>query len=169
MLDLSTILTVGVGFAAFLSPLAVASLNNRHQRKLKEIELEHALQLKKLELEHNFQLREAELAQRTYEKQLDITYQSKKSAFINFIDATGRYYLDMENEELFAAFSSCAYNAAMLCVNPQCRSSIASFVTTASKRFVSTVESSSNYFIRQMDYISYVLQIELYGKNPTDK
>ena len=46
-MQLSTVVTIVLGFAACVSPVLVASINNKHTRKLRKIELDAAESLKK--------------------------------------------------------------------------------------------------------------------------
>lgn len=72
-LDLSWVITAVIAIAAFLSPVAVALINNHHAYKMKKLEFCHEENMKKLSLSH-------EAAQ----KQFEIYYTDKKLLLVRY-------------------------------------------------------------------------------------
>ncbi|MBS6678071.1 MAG: hypothetical protein KH330_10090 [Clostridiales bacterium] len=152
MENLSYIVTVGISLAALISAIAVALINNHHQRKIRKLELSHDFEMRKLETD-------SELAR----KQFEITFQNKVSAFSNLIDLAGKFYLSPDDKELLSSLYSAIYIASIHCSRPDCRNSIAIFADVVSNHFYSESENDSESFKQQMDQLSYALDCELYN------
>lgn len=99
-MQLSTLVTIVLGFSTCVSPCLVAWINNRHTRALRKIELEATESLKKIELN-------AELSRDFALSDRDLKY---KVTF-NFINIASRYLFDYNNinlySELLSAHSEC--------------------------------------------------------------
>lgn len=153
--QISTIISIGLAIAAIISPIAVALLNNRHQTKLKKLELNHAKAIKALELEHHLA-----------EKQLDITFQNKKEAFHNLLDLSVEHYLKPDDTDLVLKLYSSAYKAASLCTREDCQNSILCFVSDISgKIYTKSPDEDLASFFMKLNDLTYAFLIELTGKS----
>ena len=94
-MQLSTMVTMVLGFATCVSPCLVALINNRHTRTLRKIELEANESLKKIELNAAIS-REFALSDR------DLKYK----VMFNFIDIASRYLFDYNNVDLYSKMLS---------------------------------------------------------------
>lgn len=82
-MQLSTMITIVLGFSTCVSPALVALINNRHARELRKIELEASKSLKKIELN-------AELSKCFVLSDRDLKYK----VIFNFIDVASHYLFD---------------------------------------------------------------------------
>lgn len=99
-MQLSTMVTIVLGFSTCVSPVLVASINSKHARKLRKIELDAAESLKKIELN-------AELSREFALSDRDLKYK----VMFNFIDVASCYLLNYNDIELYSklrsAYSKC--------------------------------------------------------------
>lgn len=121
-LDLAVIISAGLAFAAAISPIVVAILNNHHNNKIKTKELEHEQKLKEIDSK-------LILAQ----KRLDIEFTSKKAAFEKMYSSIAAYLADQDNDFLYSEACAYAYYASSMCSDIDSRHSINWFVTVLKK------------------------------------
>ena len=76
-LDITWIITTVIAVSSFLSPICVARINNKHQRKLRKLEIEHDMALKKL----------------------TVFYEDKKNAFSDFLYSAGLVCTDEQSQD----------------------------------------------------------------------
>lgn len=88
--DITWTITAVIAVSSFLSPVAVTIISNRHQAKLRALELEHDERLRKLDLKHQIVI-----------KQLDIYYADKKDAFSNFLNAAGLFSIGKQSRQSY--------------------------------------------------------------------
>ncbi|MBP3446487.1 MAG: hypothetical protein J6K64_04340 [Clostridia bacterium] len=99
------IITVVIGCVAFLSPIVVSLINNRHNAKMREKEMAHQQKMKKIELEHEYAI-----------KQLDVYYKEKKDAFSKFLISAGSIFFDTSStKHTLNDLESAAANALLFC------------------------------------------------------
>lgn len=94
-MQLSTMITIVLGFSTCVSPALVALINNRHARELRKIELEASKSLKKIELN-------AELSKCFVLSDRDLKYK----VIFNFIDVASHYLFDYNNIDLYSKLIS---------------------------------------------------------------
>ncbi|WP_302327699.1 hypothetical protein [Enterocloster lavalensis] len=115
-IDLSWAITAVIAIVAFLSPIAVALINNFHTAKMKRLEFEHVEKLKQME----------QLQQLT-EKQFEIYYTDKKSAFSDFCQSAGVFSMGKQSNHDYEALHS-ALNRAMLFCNSNNQTDLRNFL-----------------------------------------
>ena len=103
-LDLSWVITAVIAIAAFLSPVAVALINNHHAYKMKKLEFCHEENMKKLSLSH-------EAAQ----KQFEIYYADKKTAFSEVLRSAGNFTASKQSLERYQNVHSAVDTALLFC------------------------------------------------------
>ena len=72
-IEITWTITAIIAVSSFISPIFVAIINNKHQIKMR-----------RLELEHDEYMRQLDLQQQTMVRQFDIYYADKKSCFSQF-------------------------------------------------------------------------------------
>lgn len=97
-------ITAIIAVSSFLSPIFVAIINNRHQAKMRKMELEHA--------EH---IRWLDFQQSTVIKQFDVYYEDKKKAFSDFAHAAGLFSFAKEEENEYQLLQASAHKAMLFC------------------------------------------------------
>lgn len=102
--DITWTITAIIAISSFLSPIAVAIINNIHQVKIR-----------KIELEHDECLRQMDLYQQLSVRQSDIYYADKKSAFLEFMACAGAYPSDKQSLENYASLHSSIDKALLFC------------------------------------------------------
>lgn len=115
-LDLSWIITTVIAIAALVSPIFVALINNRYNVRLKNLEFTHVETLKQMEL-----------SEKLSEKQFEIYYSDKKTAFSEFLLAAGSYTIDESNLQCYAKLQSTAKVALLFC-SPHAQSILSDFL-----------------------------------------
>lgn len=152
---LEIILTVGVGFAAFLSPLAVAIINNRHARILRKAELKHAERIKQLDCEHSYSI-----------EKLNAIFNSKNQAFLNLIECLAKFYDSPDDNGHRIQLLSAMYKAALYCENTQIQNNILNLVNYVKSGFSNNSEDSIENFKVSMESLVYALHFEITGLDP---
>lgn len=102
--DVTWTITAIIAVSSFLSPIAVAIINNRHNTKMRKIELEHDEYIRWL----NFQ-------QSTIINQFNVYYSDKKNAFADFSNAAGQFSFAKEEEREYKMLQSSAHTAMLYC------------------------------------------------------
>lgn len=105
-MQLSTMITIVLGFATCVSPALVAWINNRHSRALRKIELEASESLKKLELQANESLKKIELNAELSRTFVLSERDQKYKIVFNFIDVASNYIFDCNNVTLYSKLIS---------------------------------------------------------------
>ena len=154
MSKLSVIFAIVVGLVAFISSIAVALINNYHQRKLRAIELQHDLKVQTLKINSDLE-----------NKRLDTYFHEKISAFSNLIDLSSKFYHDPKNQKLLTDLYSAIYIASIHCSRSDCRNSVTGFANAVSSFFYAKASTDLESFKAQMDYLSYALDCELYDSD----
>lgn len=154
MSKLSAIFAIVVGLVAFISSIAVALINNYHQRKLRSLELQHDLKVQTLKINSDLE-----------NKRLDTYFQEKISAFSNLIDLSSKFYHEPKNQKLLTDLYSAIYIASIHCSRSDSRNSVTGFADTVSKFFYAKTSTDLESFKAQMDYLSYALDCELYNSD----
>lgn len=103
-INITWTITAVIAVSSFLSPIAVAIINNKHQAKIRALELEHD--------EH---IRELDLKQQIITKQLDIYYADKKDAFSNFLNAAGLFSMGKQSLSSYERLQSSIQTAMLFC------------------------------------------------------
>lgn len=103
-LDLSWAITTVIAITAFLSPIVVALINNHHAAKMKQMEFVHEENLKQMEQ-----------SRQMAEKQFEIYYADKKSAFTEFIQAAGDYSTGKEYRNTYSRLHSATNKVLLFC------------------------------------------------------
>lgn len=103
-LDITWTITAVIAVSAFLSPIFVAIINNRHQAKLRKMELEHDAYIKQLDLQHQATIRQS-----------DIYYSDKKSAFSEFVQYAGAFSIGRNDSNLYQKLRSSIDGALLFC------------------------------------------------------
>lgn len=151
MSQFSLILTIGVAIAAFISPVAVALINNRHSRKLRSAELKHAECMKRIECHYLLD-----------KEQLSLSFQNKNDAFTELVRLSGEFYNDNDNTELLSKLYSAIYKASMYCSSHESQNSITGFVYHVNTRFHSSADSDTlETFKYSMEQLTHALRLEL--------
>ena len=90
----------------FLSPIAVAIINNIHHTKIR-----------KLELTHDEHLRQMDLQVQAATRQSDIYYSDKKLAFSEFAECAGAFSLSRKDGNRYQALHSSIDRALIFCTS----------------------------------------------------
>lgn len=120
-IEITWTITAIIAVSSFLSPIFVAKINNKHQEKIR-----------KLELEHDEYMRQLDLQQQMAIKQLDIYYSDKKTAFADFLHAAGVYSMGNESARDYEALLASLQTALLFC-NETSKSLLLSFLEHANK------------------------------------
>lgn len=155
-LDLSWTITAVIAVAAFLSPIIVAFMNNRHAHIIRQLDIAHAETLKKMELESAF-----------IEKQFTIYYSDKKMVFSNFLQAAGNFSMYKQSSSSYAELQSSLSQAMLFCTT-ETQHFLLSF-----QKYVDENVYGNNYTIsdrlkysQQLMEISQILNSELTSTKP---
>lgn len=103
-INITWTITAIIAVSSFLSPIAVAIINNRHHARIR-----------KMELEHDEYMRWLDLQQTTTVKQFDIYYADKKKSFADFANAAGQFSFAKEEEREYKMLQSSAHTAMLYC------------------------------------------------------
>lgn len=122
-IEITWTITAIIAVSSFLSPIFVAKINNKHQEKLR-----------KLELEHDEYMRQLDLQQQMMIKQFDIYYLDKKTAFSNFLHAAGKYSMGKEYSRYYEDLLATLQTALLFC-NKDSRLLLSTFLEYANKIF----------------------------------
>lgn len=120
-IEITWTITAIIAVSSFLSPIFVAKINNKHQEKLR-----------KLELEHDEYMRQLDLQQQMMIKQLDIYYSDKKTAFSNFLHAAGIYSIGKESSRNYEELLATLQTALLFC-NETSKSLLLTYLEYANK------------------------------------
>ncbi len=122
-IEITWTITAIIAVSSFLSPIFVARINNKHQEKLR-----------KLELEHDEYMRQLDLQQQMMIKQFDIYYSDKKAAFSNFLHAAGMYSMRKGYSSDYETLQSSLQTALLFC-NEKSKLLLSDFLEYANKIF----------------------------------
>lgn len=122
-LDLSWVITATIAVAAFLSPIFVAIINNRHSRIMRQMDIMHQETIKKMESEAAL-----------IEKQFSIYYADKRAAFSDFLQAAGHFSSTTQSTSVYEALHSSADRALLFC-NEYNRDFIIDFLKRVDEEF----------------------------------
>ena len=103
-IDVTWTITAIIAVSSFLSPIAVAIINNLHQAKMRKIELDHDRQIKELNLKQQAIIRQA-----------DIYYADKKSAYSEVLRCAGTFASNKKSAEKYRALHSAIDTAFLFC------------------------------------------------------
>ncbi len=106
-IEITWTITALIAVSSFLSPIAVAIINNRHHTKIRAIELEHDERLKQIDLHQQALIRQA-----------DIYYADKKTAFSAFAKASGAFSLSKQTAQTYETLHASIDTALLFC-NPE--------------------------------------------------
>ena len=160
VIDISTlqiILTVGVAIAAFVSPVIVALINNRHARKIREAELKHDEKMKQNECEHSLSL-----------ERLNATFSSKGQIFLELIDRLSDFYKTPLSDKCRFDLISSMYKAALYCEDTRIQNNVFSLISDVKSGFSGESDDSLNRFQVSMETLVYALHFELSGSKPDE-
>ena len=138
-LEITWTITAIIAVSSFLSPIFVAIINNKHQTKMR-----------KLELEHDEYMRQLDIQQQLTEKQFDIYYSDKKTAFADFLRAAGAYSRGKKNPHDYELLQSSLQISLLFC-NDGSKPLLLSFLEYADKI------SGGSYTERERDEYSKTL------------
>lgn len=102
--EITWTITAIIAVSSFLSPIVVAKINNKHQEKMR-----------KLELEHDEYMRQLDLQQQLMVKQFDVYYSDKKAAFSDFLHAAGIYSMGKQSPRDYEALQASLQTALLFC------------------------------------------------------
>ncbi len=128
-IEITWTITAIIAVSSFLSPIFVAKINNKHQEKMR-----------KLELEHDEYMRQLDLQQQMAVKQLDIYYSDKKTAFANFLHDAGVYSMRKGYSSDYEALQSSLQTALLFC-DEDSKLLLTTFLEYANKIFGSNYSS----------------------------
>ena len=103
-INITWTITAIIAVSSFLSPIAVAIINNRHHARIR-----------KMELEHDEYMRWLDLQQATVIKQFDIYYADKKKAFADFANAAGQFSHSKQSINVYQSLQSTTHIAMLYC------------------------------------------------------
>lgn len=102
--DITWTITAIIAVSSFLSPIVVAIINNFHQARIRQIELEHDRHIRLLDIQHQASIR-----------QLDIYYADKKNAFQDFAKCAGALSFSSNLPSHYTALHSSIDIALLFC------------------------------------------------------
>lgn len=155
--NLQIILTVGVAIAAFISPVAVAFMNNRNSRLIRKSELEHEEIMKKIECEHSLSV-----------ERTSSILSLKSQVFMDLIDRLAKYYESSLNDTYKADLLSSLYKAAMYCEDGRIRNNVFSMIYNIKSGFSDKSDDSLERFKTSMESLVYALHFEISGSIPDE-
>lgn len=103
-IDITWTITAVIAVSSFLSPIAVSIINNKHQAKIR-----------KLELEHDTHARQLELYNQAIAKQFDVYYADKREAFSEFVKNAGVYSMGKQSTRDYECLHSALEKALLFC------------------------------------------------------
>lgn len=106
-IDITWTITAVIAVSSFLSPIAVALINNHHNAKLRHMELLHDENIRWLDIQKE-----------TASHQFDVYYSDKKAAFSKIAISSGEFSLLCKSVDRYHALHS-AIDEALLYCNPQ--------------------------------------------------
>lgn len=143
--DVTWTITAIIAVSSFLSPIAVAIINNRHQIKMR-----------KMELDHDDRIMQMNLQQQALTRQSDIYYSDKKVAFSDFTQCAGAFSLSRQSGERYHALHSSIDKALLFC-NSENQKLLIDF-----RNYVDTEIYGSTYGQRERDeYSKALIEISL--------
>lgn len=102
--DITWTITAVIAVSSLLSPIAVAIINNRHNEKLK-----------KLELDYNLRFQTLQINQQEENRLANIYYSDKKNAFSDFLKAAGHFPEDKQSLKNYGSLHASIDNASLFC------------------------------------------------------
>lgn len=154
-IDITWTITAVIAVSSFLSPIAVAIINNKHQAKIRA-----------LELEHDERVRMIDLKQQTIIKQLDIYYADKKDAFSNFLNAAGLFAMGKQSRQDYERLQSTIQTAMLFC-SPSNYALLSNFLEYVDNIFGGGYTSSErNEYSKTLTSITTSLNEELSSTKP---
>lgn len=103
-IDVTWTITAIIAVSSFLSPIAVAIINNLHQAKMR-----------KMELDHDRQIKELNLKQQAIIRQTDICYADKKNACSEVLRCAGTFASNKKSTEKYKNLHSAIDTAFLFC------------------------------------------------------
>lgn len=103
-INITWTITAVIAVSSFLSPVAVAVINNRHHAKIR-----------KLELEHDEYMRQLDLQQQLMTKQFDIYYSDKRNVFSELMDKAGNYIFNTQKTTSYNSLHASIDRAILFC------------------------------------------------------
>lgn len=146
------IITVVIACVAFISPIAVALINNWHNSKMRIKEMAHEQDLKKLELDHQYAV-----------KQLDVYYKEKKDAFQEFVKSIAYLVSSPYDSSQLQKLHSTAAQAILFCSeeNKQRIKDLLMFANRCEENGRCLTREETTLFTQKTNEISYHLNEEL--------
>ena len=154
--DITWTITAIIAVSSFLSPIAVAIINNSHHARIKKLELEHVKGVRCLDILYQASIR-----------QMDIYYADKKNAFENFAKCAGNFSLSRNNPNAYEALHSSIDKAFLFCCakNQNRLFEFMCFIDT--EIFGSnTSKDSRNVYSQRLHDILLALNLELEATKP---
>ena len=130
--NLTWTITAILAVSSFLSPIFVAIINNRHQEKIR-----------KMDLQHDEKMRQMDLKQQATIRQSDIYYSNKKDAFSNFVEIAGGYLSHTQNPTQYGLIVSSLKRVLIFC-NPENQDKLCRF-----REYIDNDIFGSNYSQRE--------------------
>lgn len=115
--DITWTITAIIAVSSFISPIAVALINNHHHAKMRKIELDHDEKLRRLDLQQQATIRQS-----------DIYYMDKKQAFSDFINAASEFSIYKRTRDTYKELEN-ALNRALLFCNVETRQLLLDFLS----------------------------------------
>ena len=155
-LDLSWTIPAAIAVVAFLSPIFVAIINNRHARTMRQMDITHQETLKKMESDAAL-----------IEKQFSIYYADKKVAFSDFLHAAGQFSLTTQSSPAYEALHASADRALLFC-NANNKLYIIDFLDRVNEEFygVQPSRAQRKTYTSLITYIASSLNDELSATKP---
>lgn len=155
-IDVTWTITAIIAVSSFLSPIAVAIINNLHQA-----------QMRKMELNYNRQIKELDLKQQAITRQTGIYYFDKKTAFSDVLKYAGRFASQKYDLTSYNLLHS-AIDVAMLFSSYETRSALNIFLDHVDHIYFGTgasEEERANYS-DAVSFLASSLNLELESTKP---
>lgn len=153
--SLQIILTIGVAIAAFISPIVVALINNRHARLIRKAELEHEEKMKQIECDHALSI-----------ERLNATSSMKNQVFLNLIECLSGFYEDPADVSNKSSLITSMYKAALYCENRLIQNNIFNLIYDVRSGFSDKDGKSLERFQTSMESLVHALHFEISGLKP---
>ena len=149
-------ITAIIAVSSFLSPIAVAIINNLHHAKMRKLELEHDEYLRRLNLQQQFVTR-----------QFDIYYLDKKNAFSDFMKQAGIFSMGKPSNISYESLHS-SIDVCLLFCNKQNKQLLCDF-----QKYIDNIAFGGGYssgelssYSQKLNEISFSLNKELESTKP---
>ena len=149
-IEITWTITAVIAVSSFLSPIFVALINNRHQVKMRRMELEH--------IEY---IRQLDFRQQSMLKQFDVYYADKKAAFSDFLRAAGAYSRGKRSRCDYESLQSSLQTSLLFC-NAKSKASLLAFLEYADKIMGSSyTQHERNEYSKALSSVTNALGEEL--------